>query len=436
MRAWELLVENENIVVKLDGVEVPGPYNDIDHARNKASKLVSYQKGKIGEVWVDGKLKMRLELNKKHQYFDEAANPKVGRALQHAEDLVIVDGSKGALKALDQLAAMAENVDDVTIKWDGSPAVYFGRDEQGRFILTDKSGFTAKGYNGKVTTPKDLEVMLLGRGKEPADDSRRAFAGRMTSLWDKFESIVDPTFRGYMFGDLLYFDPPKQNAQGEFTFTPNTVTYDIPGDSDLGRRISKTSAGIAVHHYVDFEGTETPVKGSVKGINAAGDVLVLGPTTVTKTADVNTDEVEAARSYVTSNAAAIDSLLDDSKLAAAKMTDFKNILYKFVNQQVKTRDLTNLNKKFDQWLTTSGVSAPKQAKIQEYRKTQSGAFEAIFNTLEQIMHIKDAIIDHLDLTSPVKASIGGQRGGEGYVKGDIKLVPRTKFTAANIEKHG
>jgi hypothetical protein len=24
---------------------------------------------------------------------------------------------------------------------------------------------------------------------------------------------------------------------------------------------------------------------------------------------------------------------------------------------------------------------------------------------------------------------------QGYVKGDIKLVPRTKFTAANIEKH-
>lgn len=364
----------------------------------------------------------------------EAANPKVGRALQHAEDLVIVDGSKGALRALDQLASMAQSVDDVTIKWDGSPAVYFGRDEQGNFVLTDKSGFTAKGYNGKVTTPKDLEVMLLGRSKESADDSRREFAGRMAGLWDKFESITDPTFRGYMFGDLLFFDPPQQNAQGEFTFTPNTVTYDIPADSDLGKRIAATSAGIAVHHFVDFEGKETPVKGPVKGINTAGDVLVLGPTTVTKTADINADEVDAAKSYVAKNAAVIDALLDDGKLAAAKMTDFKNILYTFVNQQVKTRDLTNLNSKFDQWIKTSKVSAPKQAKIEAYRKEQASAFEAVFSTLEQIMHIKDAIIDQLDLTSPVKASIGGQRGGEGYVKGDIKLVPRTKFTAANIEK--
>ncbi len=364
----------------------------------------------------------------------EAANPKVGRALQHAEDLVIVDGSKGAIKALDQLAAMSTSVEDVTIKWDGSPAVYFGRDEQGRFVLTDKSGFTAKGYNGKVTTPKDLEVMLMGRSKDPADESRKEFAGSMAGLWDRFESIVDPSFRGYMFGDMLYFSAPEQNAQGEFTFTPNTVTYDIPSDSDLGSRISKTSAGVVVHHYVSLDGNEQPVKGPVKGINTAGEVLVLGPTTVTKTADVNEDEIEAARSYIQSNAQAIDSLLDDNKLAASKMTDFKNILYKFVNQQVKTRDLTNLNKRFDQWLTTSGVSAPKQTKIQEYRKTQPGAFEAIFGTLEQIMHIKDAIIDQLDLTSPVKSSIGGQPGGEGYVKGDIKLVPRTKFTAANVEK--
>ncbi len=368
--------------------------------------------------------------------FEFLVEAKVGRDLQHAEDLVIVDGSNGALKALDQLSAMSNSVDDVTIKWDGSPAVYFGRDEQGRFVLTDKSGFTAKGYNGKTTSPQDLESMLMSRGKGEPDESRKAFAGSMAGLWDRFESIVDPTFRGYMFGDMLYFGSPQQNAQGEFTFTPNTVTYDIPAESDLGQRINNTSAGVVVHHFVGLDGREQPVKGPVKGINTKGEVLVLGPTTVTKTADVNQDEIEAARSYIQSNAQSIDTLLDDSKLAAAKMSDFKNILYKFVNQQVKTRDLTNLNKRFDQWLTTSGVSAPKQAKIQEYRKTQSKAFEAVFGTLEQIMHIKDAIIDQLDLTSPVKASIGGKPGGEGYVKGDIKLVPRTKFTAANIEKHG
>lgn len=54
-----------------------------------------------------------------YEFLIEAANPKVGRALQHAEDLVIVDGSKGALEALDKLESIATSVDDITIKWDG-----------------------------------------------------------------------------------------------------------------------------------------------------------------------------------------------------------------------------------------------------------------------------------------------------------------------------
>ena len=61
----------ENIEVRLDGNIIPGPYNDIDHARNKASKLISYQKGKVAEVYVDGKLKMRMKLNTPREYFDE-----------------------------------------------------------------------------------------------------------------------------------------------------------------------------------------------------------------------------------------------------------------------------------------------------------------------------------------------------------------------------
>ena len=365
----------------------------------------------------------------------EAEKPKVGRALQHAEDLVIVDGSAGAMRALDSLAAMADNVGDVTIKWDGSPAVYFGRDENGNFILTDKSGFTAKGYDGKVKSAADLEKMLLGRGKEAPNDSRRAFAASMAGLWDKFEGIVDPKFRGYVFGDLLFQTTPPKDKNGDYTFTPNTVTYHIPADSDLGQRIGNTSAGIVIHQYTGLDGQEQPVKGAVKGIGTGGQVLVVGPTTVTEAPSIDTAQLDSARAFVKANAGAIDALLDDAKLAANKMTDFKAILYKFVNQQVKTRDLTNLDARFEKWMDTSGISAPKQAKIAEFRQSQPKAFAAVFDALEMVMKIKDNIIDQLDATSPVKASIAGQRGGEGYVKGDIKLVPRTKFTAANIEKH-
>ena len=67
-------IDNSGVItVKLDGVDVPGPYHDIDHARNKAGKLVSYSKGKVAEVYVDDKLKIRMQLNTPIQYFNEDA---------------------------------------------------------------------------------------------------------------------------------------------------------------------------------------------------------------------------------------------------------------------------------------------------------------------------------------------------------------------------
>ncbi|MEN6291409.1 MAG: DUF6267 family protein, partial [Methanobacterium sp.] len=214
-----------------------------------------------------------------------------------------------------------------------------------------------------------------------------------------------------------------------------TVTYLIPEETALGNRIAPTMAGIVAHHFLSLDGTERPIQGPVKGIDTGKRVLVVGPTSVTGLPKVNTSAITTAQKFVSTNAQLIDTLLDDAKLAADKLSDFKAILYKFVNQQVHTRDLTNLNKKFDRWLDASSVSGPKKVKIASLRKEQSTAFAAVFTALEMIMKIKDDIIDQLDTVSPIKSSIAGQPGGEGYVKGDIKLVPRSKFTAANIEKH-
>lgn len=367
----------------------------------------------------------------------EAAAPKVGRAFQHAEDMVIVDGSRGALEALSQLASMADSVDDVTVKWDGSPAVFFGRNENGQFVLTDGAGFAAKGYNGKVTSAKELEQMFLGRGKPDPEKvaDRQAFAGRMASLWPRFEQMVEPNFRGYIKGDLLYFTQPVKDKTGDYVFTPNTVTYSIPSDSTIGQKITKSTAGIVVHSYESLDGTSTPISGPVKGIKQQGPVMIQGPVVVNHLPSIDTTKIDNIKRYVTQHAQAIDSLLDDTRLAAEKMSDLKNTLYTFVNQQVDTGNLRDLNKRFDTWLASSKVSAPKQAKFAEYRQSHADAFEAVFSTLEQIMAVKDDIIDQLDQNAEVKASVSGKRGGEGYVKGSTKLVPRLHFTAANRAKH-
>ena len=117
------------------------------------------------------------------EFFKNNVKPLMeGARIQHAEDIVFWEGSKGAIRAIESLKSLEQGSHtDVTIKWDGSPAIIFGRNEQGEFILTDKSGFDAKGYDGKSTSAKDLEKMLLNRqlsrGLEPKD-SYRQFAGK------------------------------------------------------------------------------------------------------------------------------------------------------------------------------------------------------------------------------------------------------------------
>ena len=360
--------------------------------------------------------------------FEFLTEAKVGRELQHAEDLVIIEGSAGGLRALKAIESLPQQTKNLRIKWDGSPAIYFGRDESGEFFLTDKSGYLAKGYDGKAKSPEALKSMLGARGKE-VDEKRQQFIGEMGNLFPKIEKIVDSKFRGVIFADLLFYAQPQKNNAGEYTFTPNVVTYSIPASSDLGKQIAQSDAGLVMHKFND-----APITGDVPGIDGNAGVFVIHHIEIKTPPKVDLGAINSAKGTLNLNKMAIDSLLDDTKLAADKLTDFKATLYKFVNSQVDTGNLTGLNQKFDQWLAGSGVSMPKQEKIKKLRAEQAKGFAAIFDVWEAIMQAKDSVIADIDQNSPVKQSVGGKPGGEGYIVGDIKLVPRLHFTMANRAK--
>ena len=97
---------------------------------------------------------------------------------------------------------------------------------------------------------------------------------------------------------------------------------------------------------------------------------------------------------------------------------------------------TNMQKDFFEWLKTSKVSAPKQQRLVDYIRQNKQGFEDLWKIVGATQAIKNDIIDQFDShDADVKASIGNNAGGEGYVianpKGDIKLVNRSGFTAAN-----
>ena len=365
---------------------------------------------------------------------------KEAARIDHAEDLVFLQGSAGAMRALQALKDVeGEGHKDVTIKWDGSPAIIFGRNENGEFILTDKSGFGASGYDGKAKSANDLQAMLMNRkGASNPDPAKaadyKAFAGRMAGIFDLYEKAVPQDYRGFFKGDLLYFTTPDKR-NGNYVFKPNIVEYAVDAGSELGKKIGASKTGVVIHRAVDAQGTEGPLLD--KDIFLGNDVLVVPPISVERPADAPNEEIAQLEQMIKQNAAGLDELLNQQELAQKQMKDFPKIIYAYVNSKVDS-SLDNLGADFAQWLEQrKQVSDRKKAKILEYVQLHARAFATMWQTVSAIIKVKDNIIAQFDShDQTVKQSIPGHgEGGEGYVlahpEGDIKLVPREYFTKAN-----
>ena len=185
-----------------------------------------------------------------------------GARIQHAEDIIFWEGSKGALRVVNSLKSLEQSGHkEVTIKWDGSPAVIFGRAPDGRFVFTDKSGWSAKGYNGKTTSADEVRNMFLSRssGARREDPAQIEFANSMADLFNQFELIVPNDYSGFFKGDLLYTETPPV-VKNNFVFKPNIVEYAVDVESELGQKIRPSNAGIVIHRQIDEEGNETPLE--------------------------------------------------------------------------------------------------------------------------------------------------------------------------------
>jgi hypothetical protein len=375
--------------------------------------------------------------NKLKNLTDDIA-PKESARIQHIEDLILgLDGDKGTAggqKAIAALHQIETSPSSISIKWDGSPAVIFGRNENGEFVLTDKSGFGAKGYDGRVTSADALGDMFNNRKVKDSTPEKLADKGKfvqnMKTAWDKVESVIPDDFRGYLHGDLLWFTTP-QAKDGRLVFKPNVTTYSVDSNSDIGKKIINYDVGIVVHVVIDLDGNKSNVD---MGQLRAGKTWIMPPVYVTKSPGIDIPEVDRLESYLKSNANAIDKLL--AVPAELKMADFGNILYTYINNSVKAGNLDGLGTHFSQWVDSSKLSGPKKERVVAWVQQNSNGFEAIFQFINGVMTTKNKIIKTLDSQpADIEASTNGEKGGEGYViDKDVKLVNRAGFTAANMRQ--
>ena len=408
------------------------------------TEFKEYKKGKAGQ------LKGKDAIKKKSKPGgNETPHPARGKLvgetvikeaearIQHLEDVIFWEGSKGAMRALQALRSMEKGGHkDVTVKWDGSPALIFGRNEDGEFTLSDKGGFTKKNPERAKSADEIKDFMLnRGGGKDRDNPKRVDFANNMASIFPLFAKAVPEDFRGYFKGDLLYYSTPPVK-DGHFVFKPNPtgVEYAIDTKSELGKQIARSKTGIVIHRVVDEEGNEAPLKDF--DIFKGNDVLVVPPVSALGPVEVDTKELDQLEAVIKKNAAGIDELLHMPTLTANQMKDFPKLLYAYINSKVDT-GLSNLGGDFAQWLQSkNGISEKKKAKTLDYIKQHMNAFKSLWNTVATLQQVKDKVIANLDKQDQgIKQNINGTPGGEGYVMqhpgGDLKLVPRATFTAAS-----
>ena len=162
--------------------------------------------------------------------------------LEHIEDEILnygIDGGRASINFLqslrDMLAGSSRSSINMTVKWDGAPAIFAGIDpEDGKFFVAKKSVFNVDPKLYK--TEAEIDTDLSGALNEKFKVALKEF------------SKLGIT--GVLQGDLMFTDDvSKETIDGisYYTFQPNTIVYAVPVDSDFGKIINKANIGVVWH---------------------------------------------------------------------------------------------------------------------------------------------------------------------------------------------
>lgn len=385
--------------------------------------------------------------------------------LVHLEDLVFDEGYSGAEKALQYLdgvrdmLAQGGNKTQITVKWDGAPAIVAGIDPVDRkFFVGTKSVFAK---SPKLV--KDKKSLKEYYGGTPLYDI----------LEQAFVYLKKLGISGVLQGDLL-FSPqrPVEDAviDGEsyITFRPNTITYAVKQGSTLANRIKRAKLGIVFHTTYTGDSIESMTAefgANVSGLNQLADVWVEDAYYKDYTGTVTLTDSENAS--VLKDIGVIRGQLQ--KIDAGKFNQFlkEPDLSAFLNQYVNalTRSgqavtdpktfISGFLKFYKEKITAeiaqlkSGAESPAAKKridkINAVNKFVSDNFDVLAGMLEiyrQVIRVKLALIRKLNQAEGIGTFLKTDAGyrvtnPEGFVAighagGAVKLNDRLEFNQANF----
>ena len=387
--------------------------------------------------------------------------------LEHLEDEIInygVDGGRAAINFLrslrDMLAGNSRSSVNMTVKWDGAPAIFAGTDpEDDKFFVAKKSVFNVspKLYKTNAEIDADLSGDLNAKFKVALAE---------------FSKLG---INGVLQGDLMYTDLENNIIDGKkyYTFQPNTIVYAVPVDSDLGK-IMKTSKIGVVWHTTYTGNALQDMKASfgvnIKGLNKPSSVWMDDATykDASGTATFNSKETEQVTSILSQTGKTFQRIngpmlrkfiqLQESftgTLASASLKTYNNSKVR-VGETIKNPKAHA--KGYEKWVEMSIQKQVDKAKSvkgkDKYSKLQKELVREVSkhtNNLTQIITFQNLLVDAKmqivkklnsvkGLTDTFIKTANGFKvtNPEGYVAidrvsgGAVKLVDRMEFSFNNF----
>jgi hypothetical protein len=275
---------------------------------------------------------------------------------------------------------------------------------------------------GKSNSPEELEKFIMSRGK--GEDWRPKFAGDMAALWPIFEKATPADFRGYVYGDILFHPGrPYEGADGKITFTPNQTTYGVKVKSPYYQTLIKAKVAVAAHKMFGYFGDKSGEDfDNPEQFSTNPELAVFGLTSVSYRPAVEADnlaKIEALAKY--------QSAIEKMLAPVPGMGYLQTEIYTFVNNQSKAKQLDNINTAA--FMAFVQKAPAKAAKITAHSEQHPGVMDKMFELVLEIMAAKDEVIRELDAAGgDIEQNTKGKPGGEGYVTGGSKLVPRDRWT--------
>ena len=209
---------------------------------------------------------------------DIQLDENINTHLTHLEDLSLFSGKKGAVQAIRFLKNLSTIVKghspkkfNITTKWDGSPAIICGKDPaDGKFFIGTKGVFNKNPKLNK--SAQDIET-------NHADAGDTDKSGLRSKLNTALQHLSKLNIQGVLQGDLMFTQGDLQvrgfENKSYVTFKPNTITYAVPTDSELGKKIQNAKVGIVFHTSYEGESLDkmsASFKVDLSGLKESPDV--------------------------------------------------------------------------------------------------------------------------------------------------------------------